>query len=124
MPILRIESSAHVAVDGRAAVLAAIVATAVEHLEVAPRQVRAMFIDVSSGAWTTGDDGDAPWVVAWCSMLAGRTQERKTAFVTALCDVLARELHVDGGAIRVLIDEYARDHWFMGAAAIAAVGRS
>lgn len=45
-------------------------------------------------------------------LLAGRSQEQKTAFARALTQAAAEHLNAPASAVRVLFHETAPEHWF------------
>jgi phenylpyruvate tautomerase PptA (4-oxalocrotonate tautomerase family) len=63
-----------------------------------------------------------PWIVAWASILAGRPEPQRAAFVRDLLEVLAQCYRVDESVVRVLVQEYPSVHWGMGRATAAAKG--
>ena len=126
MPIVRIESSIPLPPETpRAEALAAVAACITRDLDVRPVQVRVAFVDLDpASVMVAGQAGaDAPpWIVAWASILAGRPEPQRAAFVRDLLEVLAQCYRVDESVVRVLVQEYPSVHWGMGRATAAAKG--
>ncbi len=126
MPIVRIESSIALPPQtSRAQALAAVAECIVRDLEVAPVQVRVAFVVLDPDAvMVAGKAGGTqpPWIVAWASILAGRTEAKRAAFIADLLGVLSACYAVDESVCRVLLQEYPSVHWGMGRAAATAKG--
>lgn len=126
MPIVRIESSIALPPQtSRAQALAAVADCIVRDLEVAPVQVRVAFVDLDPAAvMVAGKAGGTqpPWIVAWASILAGRTEAKRATFIADLLEVLAACYAVDASVCRVLLQEYPSVHWGMGRATATAKG--
>jgi phenylpyruvate tautomerase PptA (4-oxalocrotonate tautomerase family) len=126
MPIVRIESSIHLAQEHRTALLSEISACIVRNLGVHPRQVRALIEEIDPAAALVGEqlaDATHPWLVAWVSILAGRSEEKRIALLDDLGAVLAAGFGVDDSAVRTLIHEYPNIHWGLGRQPAPAPGR-
>jgi 4-oxalocrotonate tautomerase len=126
MPIVRVESSAPIAPEKRAEVLHAIGAVVCRHLEVHPRQVRARLEHIDPAAALVGEevaDPASPWLVAWVSILEGRPESKRVAFIDELAGVLASGYGVPESVVRVLVQEYPKVHWSIGRQTAAALGR-
>jgi 4-oxalocrotonate tautomerase len=126
MPIVRVESSIPVPPEERAELLRAIAACVVRGLEVHPRQVRARLEMVDDRTALVGEhlcDDASPWLVAWVSVLEGRPQAQRVAFIEDLAGVLATGYGAPESAVRVLIQEYPKVHWSIGRQTAAALGR-
>jgi 4-oxalocrotonate tautomerase len=98
----------------------------VRHLDVHPRQVRARLEHVDPGAalvGETGADAASPWLVAWVSILEGRPESKRIAFIDDLAGVLAEGYGAAESAVRVLVQEYPKVHWSIGRQTAAALGR-
>jgi phenylpyruvate tautomerase PptA (4-oxalocrotonate tautomerase family) len=126
MPIVRIESSIPLpAQTPRAEAFAAVAECITRDLDVKPVQVRVAFVDFDPAsvmvAGQTGADAP-PWIVAWASILSGRPELQRAAFISDLLAVLAKIYRVDESAVRVLVQEYPSVHWGMGRAAATAKG--
>jgi 4-oxalocrotonate tautomerase family enzyme len=126
MPIVRIESSiALPSGTPQADALNAVADCIVRRLEVKPVQVRVAFIDVPpADVIVAGGHGAGapPYIVAWASILEGRTEEKRAAFVAELLEVLARIFSVDESVVRVLVQEFPSVHWGIGRAPATAKG--
>jgi phenylpyruvate tautomerase PptA (4-oxalocrotonate tautomerase family) len=126
MPIVRVESSISLpSGKPRAEALGAIADCIVRKLEVKPVQVRVAFVDLApADVIVAGKHGaDAPpYVVAWASILEGRPEEKRAAFVADLLEVLARIYRVDESVVRVLVQDFPSVHWGIGRAAATAKG--
>jgi phenylpyruvate tautomerase PptA (4-oxalocrotonate tautomerase family) len=126
MPIVRIESSIALPPQtSHAEALAAVAECIVRDLEVAPVQVRVAFVDLDPQAvMVAGKTGGTqpPWIVAWASILAGRTEAKRAAFIADLLEALARCYAVDESVCRVLLQEYPSVHWGLGRATATAKG--
>ena len=126
MPIVRVESSSAVPPERRADVLAAIADCVVRGLEVHPRQVRARLDVVDERTALVGEqlcDATSPWLVAWVSILEGRPESKRVAFIEDFAGVLAACYGAPESAVRVLIQEYPKVHWSIGRQTAAALGR-
>jgi phenylpyruvate tautomerase PptA (4-oxalocrotonate tautomerase family) len=126
VPIVRVESSiALPAETPRAEALAAVADCIVRRLDVKPVQVRVAFVDLDAAsvmvAGKTGMDAP-PWIVAWASILEGRPEPVRSAFVAELLEVLARCYRVDESVVRVLLQDFPSVHWGIGRAAATAKG--
>jgi 4-oxalocrotonate tautomerase len=126
MPIVRIESSVALPPQtSRAAALAAVADCIVRRLEVKPVQVRVALVDFDPGsvmvAGATGASAP-PWIVAWASILEGRPEEKRAAFVAELLEVLANCFRVDESVVRVLLQDFPSVHWGIGRATATAKG--
>ena len=126
MPIVRVESTIALAAEKRADVLQAISACIVRHLDVHPRQVRARLEHVEPGAALVGEtvgDPASPWLVAWVSILEGRTEAKRVAFIDDLAGIVALAYNAPESTVRVLVQEYPKVHWSIGRQTAAALGR-
>jgi 4-oxalocrotonate tautomerase family enzyme len=126
MPIVRIESSISLpSGTPRAHALSAVAECIVRRLEVKPVQARVAFVDLApadvSVAGKHGADAP-PYIVAWASILEGRPEEKRAAFVAELLEVLARIYSVDESVVRVLVQEFPSVHWGIGRATATAKG--
>jgi 4-oxalocrotonate tautomerase len=126
MPIVRIESSISLpSGTPRAQALSAVADCIVRKLEVKPVQVRVAFVDLApadvSVAGKHGADAP-PYIVAWASILEGRPEEKRAAFVAELLEVLARIYGVDESVVRVLVQDFPSVHWGIGRATASAKG--
>ena len=126
MPIVRIESSIPLpAHTSRAVALSAIADCIVRRLEVKPVQVRVTLTELDADsvlvAGKSGADA-APYIVGWASILEGRPEEKRAAFVADLLAVLADMYRVDESVVRVLITEFPSVHWGIGRATASAKG--
>ncbi len=126
MPIVRIESSIPLPAETpRADVFAAVADCIVRNLDVRPVQVRVAFVDLDASAvMVAGKHGAeaAPYIVAWASILEGRPQAQRAAFVAELLAVLARCYRVDESVVRVLVQDFPSVHWGIGRAAATVKG--
>ena len=126
MPIVRVESSVALPPQTpRAQALAAIADCIVRRLDVKPVQVRVALLDLDPAAvMVAGATGAAapPWIVAWASILEGRPEAQRAAFVAELLDVLAKCYRVDENAVRVLLQDFPSVHWGIGRAPATAKG--
>jgi 4-oxalocrotonate tautomerase family enzyme len=126
MPIVRIESSIPLppATTHRAA-LEAIGDCIVRTLEVKPVQARVTMSTLDPEtvlvAGLHGKDAP-PYIVAWASILEGRPEEKRTAFVAEMLAVVARCYGVDASVVRVLVTEFPSVHWGIGRATAIAKG--
>lgn len=126
MPIVRVEYSLPLAADRRGDVLAAIADCVVRHLDVHPRQVRALLRYVDPADALVGEsatDLANPWLVAWVAILEGRPEAKRIGFIGDLAGVLASEFGAPESAVRVLVQEYPKVHWSIGRQTAAALGR-
>jgi 4-oxalocrotonate tautomerase len=126
MPIVRVESTIPLAPEKRGEVLQAVSACIVRHLDVHPRQVRARLQNVEPGDSLVGEtvgDPEGPWLVAWVSILEGRAEAKRTAFIDDLAGVVAHGYGAPESAVRVLVQEYPKIHWSIGRQTAAALGR-
>ncbi len=126
MPIVRVESSLPLTIEQKHHVLRGIADCVVRHLEVHPRQVRAKLEHVDPGSALVGEtiaDGSSPWLVAWVSILEGRPEAKRVAFIDDLAGVLAEGYGAAESAVRVLVQEYPKVHWSIGRQTAAALGR-
>jgi len=126
MPIVRIESSISLpSGTPRAEALSAVADCIVRRLEVKPVQVRVAFFDLEpADVIVAGKHGpDAPpYIVAWVSILEGRSEEKRAAFVAELLEMLARVYGVDESVVRVLVQDFPSVHWGIGRATATAKG--
>jgi 4-oxalocrotonate tautomerase len=126
MPIVRVESSVALPPQTpRAEALAAVADCIVRRLDVKPVQVRVALVDMDAGAvMVAGKSGESapPWIVAWASILEGRPEAQRAAFVAELLEVLATCYGVDESVVRVLVQDFPSVHWGMGRAATTAKG--
>jgi phenylpyruvate tautomerase PptA (4-oxalocrotonate tautomerase family) len=126
VPIVRVESSIALPPQtSRAQALAAIADCIVRRLDVKPVQVRVALLDLDPGSvMVAGQTGAAapPWIVAWASILEGRPEERRAAFVAELLEVLANCYRVDENVVRVLLQDFPSVHWGIGRAPATAKG--
>lgn len=126
MPIVRVESSAPLAAEKRAAVLHAIGACVCRHLDVHPRQVRARLEQIDPASALVGEevaDPASPWLVAWVAILEGRPESKRVGFIDDLAGVLASGYGVPESVVRVLVQEYPKVHWSIGRQTAASLGR-
>jgi 4-oxalocrotonate tautomerase len=118
VPIVRIESSIALPPQtSRAAALAAVADCIVRRLDVKPVQVRVAFVNLDpASVLVAGETGAAapPWIVAWASILEGRPEAQRAAFVAELLDVLAKCYGVDENVVRVLLQDFPSVHWGIG----------
>ena len=126
MPILRIESSIPLPPETpRAEAFAAVAECITRGLGVNLVQVRVAFVPFDSDsvmvAGKTGPGAPA-WIVAHVSILAGRPEAQRAAFISDLLAVLASAYRVDESIIRVLVQEFPSVHWGMGRATATAKG--
>jgi len=126
MPIVRIESSVALPPQTpRAEALASVAACIVRRLDVKPVQVRVAFVDLDpSAVLVAGQQGAGapPWIVAWASILEGRPEAQRAAFVADLLEVLAQCYGVDESVVRVLVTDFPSVHWGIGRATATAKG--
>jgi len=126
LPIVRVESSIALPPETpRAQALAAVADCIVRRLDVRPVQVRVGFVDLDVDAvMVAGRTGASapPWIVAWASILEGRPEAQRAAFVAELLEVLARCYRVDESVVRVLVQDYPSVHWGIGRATATAKG--
>jgi len=126
VPIVRVESSIPLpAATSQPEALEAVAECIVRHLDVKPVQVRVAFVNLDPAAVMVAGKpaGEGPpWIVGWVSILEGRPEDVRAAFVSDLLDVLAKCYRVDGSAVRVLVQTYPAVHWGIGRAAAAAKG--
>jgi 4-oxalocrotonate tautomerase family enzyme len=126
MPIVRIESSIALPPEtSRSEALSAVADCIVRKLEVKPVQVRVAFVDIDAeSVLVAGKQGTEapPYIVAWASILEGRTEAKRAAFVADLLEVLARVYRVDESAVRVLVQDFPSVHWGIGRATATAKG--
>ncbi len=126
MPIVCVESTIALPNDRRADLLQAISACIVRHLDVHPRQVRARLEHVDPSATLVGEtvgDPASPWLVAWVSILEGRTEAKRVAFIDDLAGIVALGYNAPESTVRVLVQEYPKVHWSIGRQTAAALGR-
>ena len=71
----------------------------------------------------TVGDPLSPWLVAWVSILEGRSEATRVAFIDDLAGVLALGYKAPESAVRVLVQEYPKIHWSIGRKTAAALGR-
>ena len=126
MPIVRVESSIpHPPGVTRADALTAVGDCIVRNLEVKPVQARVTFADLDPAdvmvAGKLGADSP-PYIVAWASILEGRPEEKRVAFVADMLAVVARCYGVDESVVRVLVTDFPSVHWGIGRAAATAKG--
>ena len=126
MPIVRVESTVGLPPEtSRAQALAAVADCIVRKLDVKPVQVRVVVSDLDPAdvlvAGKTGADAP-PYIVAWASILEGRTEDKRAAFVAELLAVLAGVYRVDESAVRVLVTDFPSVHWGIGRAPATAKG--
>jgi 4-oxalocrotonate tautomerase len=124
--MIRVESSLPLASDRHQPVLHEIAACVVRHLDVHARQVRARLEHIDPGSALVGEtapDAASPWLVAWVSILEGRSESKRVAFIDDLAGVLAKEFGAPESAVRVLVQEYPKVHWSIGRQTAAALGR-
>ncbi len=126
MPIVRVESSIALPSEtSRTEALAAVADCIVRRLDVKPVQVRVALVDLDPAAvMVAGKTGiDAPpWIVAWASILEGRPEAQRAAFVAELLEILARCYRVDESVVRVLLQDFPSVHWGIGRAAATIKG--
>ncbi len=126
MPIVRVESSLPLpAQTSLTEALSAVADCIVRRLDVKPVQVRVAFVSLDAAAVSVaGKHGvDAPpYLVAWASILEGRTEEKRAAFIADLLEVLARIYRVDESVVRVVVQDFPSVHWGIGRATATAKG--
>jgi phenylpyruvate tautomerase PptA (4-oxalocrotonate tautomerase family) len=126
MPIVRIESSIPLpSGTPRGEALSAVADCIVRRLDVKPVQVRVAFVDIDAASViVAGKHGaDAPpYIVAWASILEGRLEAQRKAFIAELLEVLARVYRVDESVVRVLVQDFPSVHWGIGRATATAKG--
>jgi len=126
MPIVRIESSISLpSGTPRSDALSAVADCIVRRLDVKPVQVRVAFVDLDvSAVMVAGEHGAEapPYIVAWASILEGRPEAQRAAFVVELLEVLARIYGVDESVVRVLVQDFPSVHWGIGRAPVTAKG--
>jgi phenylpyruvate tautomerase PptA (4-oxalocrotonate tautomerase family) len=126
VPIVRVESSIALPPQtSRAEALSAVAGCIVRRLDVKPVQVRVALIDLDpASVMVAGQTGGAapPWIVAWASILEGRPEALRAAFVAELLEVLANCYGVDENAVRVLLQDFPSVHWGIGRAPATAKG--
>jgi 4-oxalocrotonate tautomerase family enzyme len=126
MPIVRIESSISLpSGTPRSEALSAVADCIVRRLDVKPVQVRVAFVDLEvPDVMVAGQHGaDAPpYIVAWASILEGRPEAQRKAFIAELLEVLARVYRVDESVVRVLVQDFPSVHWGIGRATVTAKG--
>jgi phenylpyruvate tautomerase PptA (4-oxalocrotonate tautomerase family) len=126
MPIVRIESSISLpSGTPRSDALNAVADCIVRRLDVKPVQVRVAFVDLDvSAVMVAGKHGAEapPYIVAWASILEGRPETQRAAFVAELLEVLARIYRVDASVVRVLVQDFPSVHWGIGRAPATAKG--
>ena len=126
MPIICVESTVSLPSEKRGDVLHAIGGCVCRHLDVHARQVRARLVHVDPASALVGEtvgDPASPWLVAWVSILEGRTEAKRVAFIDDLAGVLASGYGVSESVVRVLVQEYPKVHWSIGRQTAAAIGR-
>jgi phenylpyruvate tautomerase PptA (4-oxalocrotonate tautomerase family) len=126
MPIVRVESSIALPPQTpRAEALAAVAGCVVRRLDVKPVQVRVALIDLDPAAVMVAGQAGAdapPWIVAWASILEGRPEAQRAAFVAELLEILAKCYAVDENVVRVLVQDFPSVHWGIGRAPATAKG--
>jgi 4-oxalocrotonate tautomerase len=126
MPIVRIESSISLpSGTPRSDALSAVSDCIVRRLDVKPVQVRVAFVDLDvTDVMVAGKHGaDAPpYIVAWASILEGRPEAQRAAFIAELLEVLARVYRVDENVVRVLVQDFPSVHWGIGRATATTKG--
>lgn len=126
MPIVRVESSIALPPQtSRAQALAAVADCIVRRLDVKPVQVRVALVDLDpASVMVAGATGAAPppWIVAWASILEGRPETQRAAFVAELLEVLANCYRVDENVVRVLLQDFPSVHWGIGRASASIKG--
>jgi len=127
VPIITVESSVHLPQSERSGALATLVASANELLAIAPpTQLRLRIADVAAGSFAIGALRGVdvePWIVAYVDVLDGRRADQLTDFMNEFAAVLASVFAVDPAIVRVLIRQYAKQHWQIGRRSAAAAGR-
>lgn len=121
MPIVRVESSLALPPGtSRRAALDELAACVVAGLNVKPPlEARIALVDLSPDAVHvagTSGAGSAPWLVAHCSLIAGRDEATVKAFMTSMLMTLARVYATDVRHARVLIQDYPSAYWGNGRA--------
>ncbi len=126
MPLVRIESSIPLPAQTPVAdALNAVADVIVRKLAVKPVQVRVAFTPVDPAlVMVAGKHGAEmpPYIVAWASILEGRSEEARAAFVSEMLAVVARCYGVDESVVRVLVTDFPSVHWGIGRAAATAKG--
>lgn len=124
MPIVRVESSLPLPNGtSRRAALDELAACVVAGLNVKPPlEARVSLVELSPEsvhvAGTSGT-GSAPWLVAHCSVMAGRDEATVKAFIASMLQTLASVYGTDVRHARVLIQDYPSVHWGNGRALAA-----
>jgi 4-oxalocrotonate tautomerase len=126
MPIVRVESSIplppHMPI---ADALRAVADAIVRELDVKPVQARVAFVPVDAASVMVAGRYGAdmpPYIVAWASILEGRPEEQRAAFVSEMLTVVARCYGVDESVVRVLVTDFPSAHWGIGRAPVTAKG--
>jgi phenylpyruvate tautomerase PptA (4-oxalocrotonate tautomerase family) len=126
LPIVRIESSIPLPAQTPVAdALSAVADVIVRMLDVKPVQVRVAFTPLdAAGVMVAGKHGAGmpPYIVAWASILEGRPEEQRAAFVSEMLAVVARCYRVDESVVRVLVTDFPSVHWGIGRATATAKG--
>lgn len=126
MPIVRIESSIPLPAQTPVAdALRAVADVIVRKLDVKPVQARVAFTRLDGAsvmvAGTYGADMP-PYIVAWASVLEGRPEAQRAAFVSEMLTVVARCFGVDESVVRVLVTDFPSVHWGIGRATATVKG--
>ncbi len=128
MPYLRLEVSSDVKVHE--SVLPAAARVVIDALEVKVGSLRLRVETLPEGTYyitdvNAGTNGktQGPFVVAHVAILEGRDDAKKTRLIAEMTRVLAAELHVAQGDVRVFIAEYPKVQWGIGGKTAAAAGR-
>lgn len=125
MPIVRVESSLPLPTGtSRRAALDELAACVVAGLNVKPPlEARVTLVELSPDAVHvagTSGAGSAPWLVAHCSVIAGRDEATIKAFIAGMLQTLASVYATDVRHARVLIQDYPSVYWGNGRTLAAA----
>jgi phenylpyruvate tautomerase PptA (4-oxalocrotonate tautomerase family) len=127
MPIITIESSVPLADHERGTALRTLVAAANDMLAITPpTQLRLRIADVDVETIAVGDvtaSNDEPWIVAFCNVLAGRSDAQIEAFLSDFAATIASVFRIDVAKVRILVQTYPKQAWGIGRRSAAAVGR-
>jgi len=126
VPIVRVESSIPLPNGtSRRAALDELAACVVAGLNVKPPlEARVALVELSPEAVHvagTSGTGSAPWLVAHCSVIAGRDEATIKAFIASMLQTLASVYGTDVRHARVLIQDYPGVYWGNGRTLAASV---
>jgi phenylpyruvate tautomerase PptA (4-oxalocrotonate tautomerase family) len=111
MPFVRLETSLDLSAMRRQSVLRAIITCTARALAVPESACRAAYVHIERSDVIIAAANAEPWVMAYAHIKAGRTPAIKATFTHALFDLLAAQLDVPRGALRILITDYAPEDW-------------